>query len=275
MAAHRALLTARRIPHAFSAVIAVTCALVACTSTSGQSGLTGVTSSAASGRSASAPTAPAAARLRVVFLGDSYTRGSGASTMVKRWSSLVAAAQGWTEINQGVGGTGYGTRRDRPPGERYPDRLAEVADARPAIVVVSGGINDLPSPATTVARGVTQTYSMLRSLLPAVEIIAVAPFSNDRPPTTALRTIASEVHQAATSVGAVFVDPGYVLEGHGELVHQSGQNAGHPDDAGYARMAAAIDSALPALPTGVTPSERPLGPTGSVPPATSGTRPAG
>jgi acyl-CoA thioesterase I len=253
VAAHRALLTASRILQVLLAVIAVTCALVACTSPSGQSGRTGATSSAASARSAPVRTASSAASVvahpRVVFLGDSYTGGSGASTAARRWSSLVAAAQGWTEINQGVGGTGYGTRRDRPPGEPYPDRLAEVADAHPAIVVVSGGINDLRSPAATVARGVNQTYSMLRSMLPAVAIIAVAPFSNDLAPTTALRTIASEVRQAAASVGAVFLDPGYVLEGHAELVHQSGQNAGHPNDAGYARMAVAIDSALAALPS--------------------------
>jgi lysophospholipase L1-like esterase len=255
VAAHRALLTATRIQQVFLAVIVVACALVACTSTSGQSGQTGATSRAPSARSAPARTASSTAvaatvaHLRVVFLGDSYTGGSGASNAAKRWSSLVAAAQGWTEINQGVGGTGYGTRRNRPPGQPYPARLAEVAEAQPAVVVVSGGLNDLRSPATTVARGVSQTYSVLRSLLPAVEIIAVAPFSNDVAPTTALRTIAAEVRRAATSVGAVFVDPGYVLEGHAELVHQRGQFRGHPNDAGYARMALAIDSALAALPT--------------------------
>ncbi len=245
MAAHRALLTAGRALLACSAVVAVIGALVACTSTAAR---TGPTSSAPATRSPSRSPAPAptagVARPRVVFLGDSYTFGSGASTPAKRWSSVVAAVQGWIEINQGVGGTGYGTRRDDPPGAPYPDRLAEVVAAHPDIVVVSGGINDLRSPAPAVAGGVTRTYTTLRALLPGVRLIAIAPFSNDAPPTPALRAIAAEVHAAAATAGADFVDPGYVLEGHPDLVHQSGPHAGHPNDAGYARMAAAIDSAL-------------------------------
>jgi lysophospholipase L1-like esterase len=247
VAAHRALLRASRVPPIFFAliaVIAVAGTAISCTSATGRPGRTATSVSAASAPSIPGWTGPV--RLRAVFLGDSYTRGSGASTAANRWSTLVAATKGWTEINQGVSGTGYGTRQDRPPGRPYPDRLAEVVAAHPAIVVVSGGINDLRSPAPIVARGVTRTYSMLRSLLPRAKIIAVAPFSNDQAPTAALRTIASEVHEAAVSVGADFVDPGYVLEGHAELVHQDGPHAGHPNDAGYARMATAIDSALAA-----------------------------
>jgi lysophospholipase L1-like esterase len=246
VAAHRALLTTARAWPVGLAIMAVIGALVACTSTAAR---TDPTSRAPTTRSAPAPPASAGvARPRVVFLGDSYTFGSGASSPAKRWSSVLAAAQGWTEINEGVGGTGYGTRRDRPPGAPYPERLAEVVAAHPDIVVVSGGINDLRSAAAAVARGVGQTYSMLRSLLPSVRLIALAPFSNDAPPAPALRTIAAEVHAAATAAGAEFVDPGYVLEGHAELVHQSGPHAGHPNDAGYARMAAAIGSALATQP---------------------------
>jgi lysophospholipase L1-like esterase len=244
VAAHRALLRASRTLPVFLAVIAVVGTVVSCTSATGRPGRTDTSNRATAARPI--PGRTGAVKLRAVFLGDSYTRGSGASTAAKRWSTLVAAAQDWTEINEGYGGTGYGTRQVRPPGKAYPDRLAEVVAAHPAIVVVSGGINDLRSPATTVARGVARTYSLLRSLLPRAKIIAVAPFSNDQAPTAALRTIASEVHQAAVSVGADFVDPGYVLQGHVELVHQDGPHAGHPNDAGYARMAHAIESALAA-----------------------------
>ncbi len=244
MAAHRALLRVGRTLPAFLAVIAVAGTLVSCTSATGRPGRTDTPDSATSARPI--PGRTGAVKPRAVFLGDSYTRGSGASTAANRWSSLVAAAQGWTEINQGVGGTGYGTRQDHPPGKPYPDRLIEVVAAHPAIVLVSGGINDLRSPAPTVARGVARTYSMLRSLLPRAKIIAVAPFSNDEAPTSALRAIASEVHKAAVSVGADFLDPGYVLVGHAELVHRDGPHAGHPNDAGYARMASAINSALAA-----------------------------
>ena len=40
---------------------------------------------------------------RAVFIGDSYTRGTGASSPALRWTSLVAAARGWQEQNLGLG----------------------------------------------------------------------------------------------------------------------------------------------------------------------------
>jgi hypothetical protein len=52
---------------------------------------------------------PTAAATTVAFLGDSYTSGDGTTSANSRWSTQLSSANGWTEVNAGVAGTGYGT----------------------------------------------------------------------------------------------------------------------------------------------------------------------
>src|SRR4051812_899287 len=51
--------------------------------------------------------APSEALKRVVFIGDSYSAGVGNSDHSKRWTTIVAKAEGWREINIAKGATGY------------------------------------------------------------------------------------------------------------------------------------------------------------------------
>jgi lysophospholipase L1-like esterase len=155
-------------------------------------------SAVASASSASASTgAPKPGPADVVFIGDSYTDGVGATSPATRWSTLVALKEGWTEDNFGVGGTGYvnqGSASVKP--STYAQRVAEVAAKKPAAVIVTGGLNDLSYPPAQVA-------------------------------------------------DATYLDTGYLLVGHPEWI--SSEDAGHPNDAGYAAMATAIEAALAPL----------------------------
>lgn len=128
--------------------------------------------------------APVRAQRVAVFIGDSYTAGYGSSSNARRWSTLVAKTEGWSETNLGQGGTGYFTAAGEAGcGQAYcgpyADRLLAAIAANPDVVIVSGGQNDLSavgkmSPAMLNA-GVLQFYKLLRSDLPDATIVAVGP----------------------------------------------------------------------------------------------------
>jgi len=63
----------------------------------------------------------------VVFIGDSYTHGTGSSSKALRWSSVVSSAEGWSEVNLGRGGTGYkATSSNNGCGLKYCPNYAEM-----------------------------------------------------------------------------------------------------------------------------------------------------
>jgi lysophospholipase L1-like esterase len=148
----------------------------------------------------------------VVFLGDSYTEGWGATEPSTRWSALVAEEAGWVELNQGQGGTGFvttssfgGCGLDYCP--TYVERVPDVLAAEPDIVVIAGGQNDLASLSAepdAVRAAVMETYEGIRTGLPRARIIAVGP-STARPGNALIEKLDGWVQAAATSVGADYV----------------------------------------------------------------------
>lgn len=83
----------------------------------------------------------------IVFFGDSYTAGSGASTTAKRFSSLVAAAAGGTEVNLGLAGSTLEKRtpQDYQGAANAIDRLSGVPvyDNTYGMLVVAFNLNDV------------------------------------------------------------------------------------------------------------------------------------
>jgi len=195
------------------------------------------TDSAAPGPAAE-PTAPAPV---AVFLGDSYTQGYGAVPVERRWSSLVAADAGWTEVNQGLGGTGYVTTAtphacglDACP--TYVERVPGVIAAAPDIVVIAGGQNDrwaLAGNPERVRAAVDATFDGIRQGLPDARMIAVGP-STAEPATALIVELDDWVQAAAERVGAEYVsliDPVLIEE---SMVAPDGV---HVTDAGYRALA--------------------------------------
>lgn len=79
---------------------------------------------------------------RVIFLGDSFTAGSGTGYM--DWSSTAARRLGWMEFKSGVGSTGY-LSTNGGASVKFRTRLAvDVSAHSPDAIVVAGGINDIP-----------------------------------------------------------------------------------------------------------------------------------
>lgn len=137
------------------------------------------------GAGSSSPTSTSET-VRVVFVGDSFTEGKGATSARTRWTALVSEREGWTEVNYGHAQTGYAQagRTDSCEGEPCPsfaDVVDAVVEADPDIVVVAGGANDLDLSAEQRATAVRSTLGDLRRRLADTRIVVVNPWWDLRP----------------------------------------------------------------------------------------------
>ena len=185
----------------------------------------------------------------VLFIGDSYTQGLGASSQGDRWSSLVATDQGWAETNLGRGGTGYVTTSsvcgfDVCP--TFTEMLAlDAADASADYVVIAGGQNDLAvynSDRVATDDAIHETYARYRAAFPDAALIAVGPSLPGGEVNDALRQIDATVQMAADENDAIYVsliDPPVLSP---DMTIADGI---HVDGNGHAAIATRVLSALP------------------------------
>jgi Lysophospholipase L1 and related esterases len=144
------------------------------------------------------------------FIGDSYTVGVGASEHSKRWTTMVAASQGWQEDNLGRGGTGYLAqagvaacgKADCPD---YRGMLAQLITLDPDVVVVAGGQNDQLLDPARVKIAIQTFYRDLRKVLPSAQIVVVGPSSPGPHPGRRITAIDDQVRASASAIGAVYV----------------------------------------------------------------------
>ncbi|MCJ1709194.1 SGNH/GDSL hydrolase family protein [Microbacterium sp. VKM Ac-2923] len=188
----------------------------------------------------------------VAFYGDSYTRGTGASSPEKRWSTIVSAERGWREINRSENGLGFVNRRTSM-GPGLDDIPTLIIDDDPDIVFVTMGLNDNFSydrAADEIHTAIDSDLDRLRDGLPEARIIVVEPFwyTDDRP--ASVDVIAGWVEAAAERIDADHIDgASHWLDGHDADSSDSwmASDGLHPDDTGYADMAKRMDAALRAL----------------------------
>lgn len=188
-----------------------------------------------------------AATPQALFIGDSYTAGTGASSKDVRWSTLVSKELGWLEHNEARGGTGYvmtnglaGCGQDYCP--NYPEAIA-ASTVTPSIVIINGGRNDGETPAG-YTDSVRATIDAAKAKWPEAKIVVTSPmWDDDTMPEWMTGTIAA-VKDAATATGATYVDLGQPIVGHADYVIADGV---HPNDAGYQAIAAAFVAAWPGL----------------------------
>ncbi len=197
-----------------------------------------------------APTVPGVPGAPVVaFYGDSYTLGTGASEVSKRWSSIVCAERGWAEVNPSVNGRGFvNNRPSTPPDYLASDEIPLVVAAHPDIVFVTMGLNDtfsMPARAEAVHAAIVTDLATLRRELPDARLVVVEPFwyTDERP--ASVPQVITWVHEAAAALGADYIaGASHWIEGHPEWMAPDGL---HPNDAGYAAMAARMSTSLTAL----------------------------
>lgn len=186
-----------------------------------------------------------------VFLGDSYTVDTAASTPDKTAAQLIADHYKWEFINLSRSATGYISGGDDPTRfwcgyehcNSYTEQIPDTAAAHPDVVVVNGGRNELAIGASTEwIQGVGAFFTQLRRSVPDATIIAASPIWDDDPTPPELNAMREVVRQAVTAVGGTYVDLGDPLLGHPDFVREDGI---HPNDAGNAAIAAAFEAAYP------------------------------
>jgi len=178
----------------------------------------------------------------VAFYGDSYTRGTGASSPERRWSTIIAEDRGWYEFNPSVDGLGFVNSRGF--GADLIDLIVE-HDPPPDIVFVTMGLNDnfsMPAGASDIQAAIDADLERLREELPDARLVVVEPFwyTDERP--DSVDRIIGWVEDAAERVGADHIDgASRWLEGHPEWMAADGI---HPNDEGYAEIARRMDVEL-------------------------------
>jgi lysophospholipase L1-like esterase len=180
---------------------------------------------------------------KVAFYGDSYTLGTGASDLAKRWSTIISKERNWHEFNPSVNGLGFFTHRTKAL-----DLPTKVIAAHPDIVIITMGLNDnfsYPESGDAIHANIDSDFARLSKALPNARFVVVEPFwyTDDRPPS--LDVINGWVKDAAAAIHADYI-PGasHWLEGHPEWM---ANDAEHPNDDGYAEMARRMDKALTKL----------------------------
>lgn len=190
---------------------------------------------------------PQPAKPIAVFIGDSYTQGTGASSG-NNWVTVAAGSAGLNAVNLGRGGTGYltvagveGCGMEKCPS--YPEMVSQAAAAKPSVVVVSGGQNDFQQFARDrkrVSDAINKTYAELRAALPAAKIVAVGP-STPWEVTPDVLAFDEAVQEAATSVNAGYVS---LLEPNVITRPMVLQDGAHVNDAGHKAIAERVGPAL-------------------------------
>lgn len=195
----------------------------------------------------------------VAFIGDSYSAGTGSSGYDHRFTTLVAAYEGWSSRSVAYGGTGYlrnaTTDAETGCGQKvcpdYQQVIAAVKAYNPSIVVVSGGRNDVGLAQDSVDTAIGRFFTDLRTALPNAKIIVTSPIWAYSAPPAQLAQIQTAVQAAAQQAGATYLDLKEPLINDRTLV--AGDHV-HPNDKGHAKLAQSIEVALSSAGSTPTPS---------------------
>ena len=195
---------------------------------------------------------PSATGPVVSFYGDSYTRGTGASSPDRRWSTIISSERGWHEVNRSENGLGFVNRR-ASMGPGLDDIPAQIIADDPDLVFVTMGLNDTFSydrAADRIRETIDSDLQRLRDGLPEARIVVVEPFWYTADPPPSIDVIAGWVEDAAARIGADHIEgASHWLDGH-DADSADSWMAGdglHPNDTGYAYLAERMDAALRAL----------------------------
>ncbi|WP_448809182.1 SGNH/GDSL hydrolase family protein [Agromyces bauzanensis] len=189
---------------------------------------------------------PAPGTMVAAFYGDSYTRGTGATSPERRWSSIVADGRSWYEFNPSVDGLGFVVNRG-VGGADLVDLIVE-HEPPPDVVIVTMGLNDTfltSSRADDLEAAIGEDLERFRAELPDARLVVVEPFwyTAERP--DSLERIIDWVEAAADRVGADHIDgASRWLEGHPEWIAADGI---HPNDEGHGEIARRMDEELERL----------------------------
>lgn len=194
--------------------------------------------------------------MSVAFLGDSYTFGVGATEPTDGYAYLVAKHENWNASVVGLPGSGY-VRVAIRDNKDISAGLAAVIAAQPQVVVVECGHNDaMPRVAYTRTKAAAiRDLTALRAALPAAKIVVVGPIWLNGYPDHKALYVRNAIHQAQREIpGTLWIDPiaqhwftGSWTKRTGDDATMINYAAGHPNNLGYAHIAALLEADLQRL----------------------------
>ncbi|MFC4013428.1 SGNH/GDSL hydrolase family protein [Nonomuraea purpurea] len=142
----------------------------------------------------------------IMFVGDSFTVGSGPVPRWRTYASLTARLLGWQPVIAGASGTGF-VNRGRV-GRTFQQSFEEELAWRPApdLLVISGGHNDRSGSAEHVGQAAANLVRQARERWPGARIVLVGPIWLDEPPRRAYG-VRDALAEAASREGVPFLDP--------------------------------------------------------------------
>jgi lysophospholipase L1-like esterase len=186
--------------------------------------------------SVSPPSTPRPAPSEVVFLGDSWTVGWGA-TGGHGYAPLAAERLGWEYDLLGINGSGYLAPGGGGP---YAERVDAAVALEPDLIVVQGSLNDSFADLGQLDQAAADTLRRLHEAAgDATAIVVVgAPHTPGTAPDV-IERINAAIAAAAAAAGVTFVDP--ARENWTDPADLGiWADELHPNDVGHQRIADAL-----------------------------------
>lgn len=188
--------------------------------------------------------------LYALWIGDSYTAGTGAGTAASGYPYLTDAVFGLATGLDAQGGTGFynNGQENNKTFAPLPDRLAtdKTRFPTPQFIVIDSGRNDGPLLSDKL-RGIDTTYfTELAATYPGVHVVLLVPFYISSKP-TAFSIIGTFMTQQAAQHGWSVIDPeteGWIGDAPSDLVWT---DKVHPNQAGHAYVAEHVAADLQRL----------------------------
>ncbi|TDC99002.1 SGNH/GDSL hydrolase family protein [Nonomuraea deserti] len=205
---------------------------------------TAVLSGCNAGAEATPPLVPATPVVRpatpvVMFVGDSFTVGSGPVPRWETYAAETARLLGWQPVIAGAGGTGYLSKGR--VGRAFQRSFEVELSWRPApdVLVISGGHNDRRWGPARVGRAAERLLDVVRGHWPDTRIVMVGPIWLDGAPPKAY-AVRDALAEVARREDVAFLDP-MATRWPPQAVLPDGV---HPTAAGHERIAAWLAAQL-------------------------------
>lgn len=173
-----------------------------------------------------------------VAIGDSIAFGKGL-TPGEAWPALISAEHGWRLTDLAVSGSGF--VKPGWNGTSYRQQVDAALRLHPSVILLAATRNDRDEDAATVTANADRMLRELRETFPHATIVGITGiWGSDQPPATMTR-VDTIVGDAVRDVNGTWLDIGFPLVGHPDLVQADGI---HPNAAGQRVVARMIDSKL-------------------------------
>lgn len=173
----------------------------------------------------------------VLFVGDSWTAGYGASDPeATGFVPLVTEDLSLTPEVLSVSGAGYA--HVSPTGKTIPTTI-EQTTAAPNLIVVMAGVNDAGEPKPAVSKGAADTIHALQVMHPEAQVLVLGPMPPSEKSVAGMTAVGETVRYQAALYGVRYVDTigeaWLPVDQLGALIDPAKEF--HPNDAGHRLIA--------------------------------------